>query len=126
MRLHIAVAMLCVAFTLAGCLVPVPGGLQGRAIDDDLVSAIKVGSTTREEVLTSWGEPTSKTDDFLRYSWHREGWVAIWLAPVIGKCVYNATYYDVRVFFDERDRVLKIQRNQWPVPERCHKYDLEP
>jgi outer membrane protein assembly factor BamE (lipoprotein component of BamABCDE complex) len=82
MRLHIAVAMLCVAFTLAGCLFvpvpPVPGVGQGRAIDDDLVSAIKVGSTTREEVLASWGEPTGKIwgepigkidDDELRYSW---------------------------------------------------------
>ena len=128
MRLHIAVAMLCVAFTLAGCLiVPVPGGIQGRAIDDDLISSIKVGSTTREEVLASWGEPTGYKDDKfyhdkLWYSWDREGWSQIWLAPRIGKCVYDTTNYVVSVYFDERDRVRKIERSQSPRADRCHDF----
>ena len=122
MRLHIAVAMSCVAFALAGCLpfVPLPPGrIKGRAIDDDLVSAIKVGSTTREEVLASWGEPFRKVDDELGYSWYREGWSQIWLAPRVGKCVYSTTHYVVSVYFDERDRVRKIERSQSTLPTSC-------
>ena len=127
MRLHIAVAMSCVAFTLTGCVllpfVPLPpGGIQGRAIDDDSVSAIKVGSTTREEVLASWGEPTRKIDDELWYSWDHEGWSQIWLWPRIGKCEWNTTNYVVTLYFDERDRVRKIERSQSAGADRCHDF----
>jgi hypothetical protein len=51
-------------------------------------------------------------DDELRYSWDREGWSQIWLQPRLGRCVYK-TQYVVRVYFDERDRVRKIERSQY-------------
>ncbi|MGO9136265.1 MAG: hypothetical protein ACLP9S_08380 [Syntrophales bacterium] len=58
------------------CLLPAPPSINVKSrgpIDDETLSFIQVGMTTKEDVLLKLGNPTfcSKNDDSLEYCWPR-------------------------------------------------------
>lgn len=105
------------------CCVPIPRDhVEGREVDPNAVTLIKIGFTTRQEVLAQLGEPTTILEDehVLAYSWDRVNWTVYWV--LVGPTPSTATYYwwDIRshemllVQIDEADRVKRAERVERP------------
>jgi hypothetical protein len=103
------------AANLAACvIIPIPvDHTRGRVVDPK--TAIEIGVTTREEIVSRVGEPDAVWEDerVLVYSWEHSNLLLIVGAGGPGGAVVGAGYvYRDRMLlikFDDTDRVLRAE-----------------
>jgi len=112
--------IIILAFTLTGCIyIPVPSDSPARptgsAIENEGLNLIKVGTTTRENMLLMFGEPDGifKDQNLFVYRWERRRGVAFGFATVPGGPVpfWNKVSLDylLLIEFDERGFVKRYE-----------------
>ena len=118
-RYAAACSMVLLLLALQGCIaIPIP--VSGKTNSGNMITtgdqaSIKVGSTTRDEIVQRYGTP-DETFDGLRvivYEWQtsRE-WITLWMAPFFGGATSGAMDYDYFVdliAFDSENRLVRIE-----------------
>jgi hypothetical protein len=120
MRWRGALVAALVAIGLADC-VPVPADhVLGYEVDPDAEKSIKIGVTTREEVITQLGEPTAISEKYhvLAYGWYRVNWDALWLIGGGSTPIHSYDSHEMLLIqIDETDHVNRVERVEVPAAE---------
>ena len=120
--------LLLVVWLLGGCIAIPHGQMRAPAsrdpIDADMVSFVRPGSTTREELLLRLGAPRYrwKGDRVFGYAWTSSGMTMVIVAASAGGGVGGGagafevyTNYFLLVDFDEAGRVVRVRRDRVPL-----------
>ena len=93
----------------------------GRFVSDDAIAAVKVCETRGDDVLASFGEPTSRgrDDDFTTYQWIEVASASAGRRAVVGSQV-------IGVWVDRSGRVARIVVNPTSMPEKPAACDAAP